>query len=159
MSFDEFYEAQYRPVVRLAAALVGRLDVAEELAQDAFVALHARWERVSVYESPEGWLRRVVVNRAVSTLRRSRIEARLLVRLATERDREVGLPTADAELWRVVAKLPKRQAQVVALIYVDGLNASEVAAVLGCDETTVRTHLRRARAALAERLGENAEES
>jgi RNA polymerase sigma-70 factor (ECF subfamily) len=158
-SFDEFYESQYRPVVRLAAALVGRWDVAEELAQDAFVALHVRWRRVSEYDSPETWLRRVVVNRSLSALRRRKVEARLLVRLAAERDRDVHRAASDRDLWQVVAKLPKRQAQVVALLYVDGLTAIEVAAVLGCNENTVRTHLRRARASLAERLGDTSEES
>ena len=39
VSFPAFYEAEYRPMVRLAVALVGRRDVAEELVQDAFVTL------------------------------------------------------------------------------------------------------------------------
>lgn len=57
-SFEDFYEAQYRAVVRLAAALVGRWDVAEELVQDAFIALYPRWARISRYEAPDAWLRR-----------------------------------------------------------------------------------------------------
>jgi RNA polymerase sigma factor (sigma-70 family) len=158
VSFDECYASHYRPVVRLAAALVGRWDVAEELAQDAFVALHSRWRRVSEYESPEGWLRHVVVNRSVSVLRRRVVEARLLVRLAGQRDRLIDLPSPDREVWRAVAALPKRQAQVVALTYADGLTASAVATVLGCNENTVRTHLRRAKATLADLLGVEAGE-
>jgi len=157
-SFDTFYESQYRAVVRLAAALVGRWDIAEELAQDAFVALHARWHRVSEYRSPEHWLRRVVVNRSLSTLRRRKVEARLFVRLAGEHERDLRLPSPDRDLWDLVAHLPRRQAQVVALTYVDGLTAIEVAAVLGCNENTVRTHLRRARATLAKQLGDTSEE-
>ncbi len=42
-AFSEFYEAQYPSVLRLAAALVGRWEVAEELVQESFMALHARW--------------------------------------------------------------------------------------------------------------------
>jgi hypothetical protein len=45
-SFEEFYEAQYAAVVRLAAALVGRWDVSEELVQDAVIALYPRLDRV-----------------------------------------------------------------------------------------------------------------
>lgn len=152
-SFDEFYEANYAGAVRLAVALVGRWDVAEELAQDAFVALHARWSRISEYESPEGWVRRVVVNRAVSSLRRRAIEARLLLRLANERPHDIAPTRPDEELWRLVAALPRRQAQVTALTYIEGLSASEIATVLACEEGTVRTHLRRARMTLADRLG------
>ncbi len=156
--FDAFYVSQYWGVVRLAASLVGRWDVAEELVQDAFVVLHARWDRVSAYDSPEAWLRRVVLNRSLSTVRRHTVEARLLVRLASQRDRRVELPEADRELWAAVAALPKRQAQVVALVFVEGLTVHEVAEVLDCAESTVRTHLLRARTTLAERLGLEHEE-
>ena len=76
-------------------ALVGRRDVAEELVQDAFVTLHGRWDRVSRYESPEGWLRRVVINRSMSALRRRAVEVRLLGRLSRLRERPAGIrPTA-----------------------------------------------------------------
>jgi RNA polymerase sigma-70 factor (ECF subfamily) len=157
-SFAAFYEAEYRGMVRLAAALVGRWDVAEELVQDAFVTLHGRWDQVSRYESPEGWLRRVVLNRSVSALRRRAVEVRLLARLSRIRDRHAEAPQVDDRIWREVAALPKRQAQVIALIFVDDLSVREVAAVLECEENTVRTHLRRARQTLATRLGLEVEE-
>jgi len=157
--FSEFYELQYRAVVRLAVAVVGRRDVAEELVQDAFVALHSRWARVSQYEAPERWLRRVVLNRSVSALRRRALEVRLLTRLARQRERHTEPPSAEGEIWHAVAALPKRQAQVVALMFVDDLSVSDIASVLECDETTVRTHLRRARRSLAQRLSLEEESS
>jgi RNA polymerase sigma-70 factor (ECF subfamily) len=158
VSFSAFYEAEYRPMVRLAVALVGRRDVAEELVQDAFVSLHGRWDRVSNYESPEGWLRRVVVNRAMSALRRRAVEVRLLGRLSRLRERHSEVPAVDGEIWQAVAALPKRQAQVIALMFVEDLTVAEIAAVLECEENTVRTHLRRARQSLAARLGLEDEE-
>jgi RNA polymerase sigma-70 factor (ECF subfamily) len=157
-SFSAFYEAEYRKMVRLAVALVGRQDVAEELVQDAFVTLHGRWNRISQYESPEGWLRRVVLNRSLSALRRRAVEVRLLARLSRTRDAHAESPEIDDEIWREVARLPKRQAQVVALTFVDDLDVHEIAAVLECEENTVRTHLRRARMTLATRLSLEVEE-
>lgn len=145
-------------MVRLAAALVGRWDVAEELVQDAFVTLHGRWDQVSRYESPEGWLRRVVLNRSVSALRRRAVEVRLLGRLSRLRERHAESPQVEDEIWRAVAALPKRQAQVIALMFVDDLDVSEIAAVLECEENTVRTHLRRARQSLAAQLSLEVEE-
>jgi RNA polymerase sigma factor (sigma-70 family) len=156
-SFSAFYERNYHAAVRLSAALVHRWEVAEELAQDAFVTLHARWDQVSTYESPEAWLRRVVVNRSVSALRRSAIEVRLVSRLSRQRVRNYEIPSPDDTLWRTVARLPKRQAQVAVLMFVDDLTVGETAAVLECDENTVRTHLRRARITLAKRLDLNGE--
>jgi RNA polymerase sigma factor (sigma-70 family) len=158
VSFPAFYETEYRPMVRLAVALVGRRDVAEELVQDAFVTLHGRWDQVSKYESPEGWLRRVVINRSMSALRRRAVEVRLVGRLSRVRERHAESPPGDDAIWREVAALPKRQAQVIALMFVDDLSVSEIAAVLECEENTVRTHLRRARQSLAARLGLEDEE-
>ena len=158
VSFSAFYEAEYRPMVRLAVALVGRRDVAEELVQDAFVTLHGRWDRVSKYESPEAWLRRVVINRSMSALRRRAVEVRLLGRLSRLRERHSEVPEGEGEIWQAVAALPKRQAQVIALMFVDDLTVTEIAAVLDCEENTVRTHLRRARQSLAARLGLEDEE-
>ena len=140
VSFSAFYEAEYHAMVRLAAALVGR------------------WDQVSRYESPEGWLRRVVLNRSVSALRRRAVEVRLLARLSRVRERHAESPQVEGEIWRAVAELPKRQAQVIALMFVDDLSVSEIAAVLECEENTVRTHLRRARQSLATWLSMEVEE-
>ena len=154
-SFEEFYAAQYGAVVRLAAALVGRWDVAEELVQDAFLALYPRWTRISNYEAPDAWLRRVVLNRSVSALRRRAVEARVTTRFARRRsDAEPGEPrVGDADVWRAVSELPKRQAQVIALMFLEDRTVAEVALILECGENTVRTHLGRARRSLSLRLG------
>ena len=81
MSFDDFYADEYTEVVRLAVMLTGRADVAEELAQDAFVAAYRRWSRVSRYDDPAGWVRRVVTNRCISSGRRYVAELRSVARL------------------------------------------------------------------------------
>jgi RNA polymerase sigma-70 factor (ECF subfamily) len=156
-SFDAFYEARYAGVVRLAFVLTGRSDVAEELAQDAFLAAYRHWGRIEGYESPEGWIRRVVTNRCLSDRRRRGVELRLLARLGRERAVPVHLPEESEQLWAVVRSLPRRQAQVLALIFLDDLSVADVAAVLGCGEETVRTHLRRGRAEVARRLAGAAE--
>jgi RNA polymerase sigma factor (sigma-70 family) len=52
-------------------------------------------------------------------------------------------------LWAEVRRLPRRQVQVVALTYVEGLSMPEIARVLGISKESVNTHLRRARGTLA----------
>ena len=151
-SFEAFYGAEYAAVVRLAFVLTGRLDVAEELAQDAFLAAHRRWATVSTYENPVAWIRRVVTNRCVSATRRRATEVRLLVRLRL--DRSAGSdPDADGDhLWALVRGLSRRQAQVLALAFVEDRSVAEIARTLGMSEESVRTHLRRGRHALAAQL-------
>src|SRR6266545_6283676 len=86
--FDEFFRSEYRRVVGLATVLCGRLAIAEELAQDAFVSAYRRWDRVGAYDDPGAWVRRVVVNLATSSLRRRAREVRALTRLAQVRSAE-----------------------------------------------------------------------
>jgi RNA polymerase sigma-70 factor (ECF subfamily) len=126
--------------------------VAEEITQDAFLAAHLSWERIGRYDMPEAWVRRVATNRCISAGRRAITEARLLTRMKRERTPEPSLEEPDAELWAHVRSLPRRQAQVVALTYLEDRSVDDVAEILGCGPETVRTHLRRARAALAHTL-------
>jgi len=147
--FGDCYRKEYPQIVRLAMALVGRRDVAEEIAQESFVALYRRWDSVCRYDSPAGWLRRITTNRCVSTLRRRAVEARVLITLGTRLRAEVDGPEI-SEFWSLIRSLPPRQAQVVALTFVDDKSAAEAASILGCSEETVRTHLRRALVKLEE---------
>ncbi len=93
------------------------------------------------------------MNRSLSARRRRSTEIRLLGRLARQREHHGEPPTHDDEVWRAVADLPKRQAQVMVLMFVGDFSVREIASVLECDENTVRTHYRRARLTLAARLG------
>ena len=57
------------------------------------------------------------------------------------------------EFWGEVRRLPRRQAQALSLHYVYDLGVSETALTMGCSESSVKAHLVRGRARLAERLG------
>jgi RNA polymerase sigma-70 factor (ECF subfamily) len=138
-------------VSAVVQSLVLRRDIAEEITQDAFVIAHARWGRVRGYDRPQDFVRRVALNRAVSSLRRRGAERRALARI----DHRSGVATsdaadgADAPIWRHVRELPARQAHVVALVYVEDLAVEQVASVLGISTSSVKTHLQRARSTLA----------
>ena len=148
-TFESFFAAEYGRVVGLAFVLCGRRAVAEEVAQDAFVQAYRRWSVVSGYDDPGAWVRRVAVNLATSTLRRRTREARALARLAGRRTAPAELVVADEAFWEAVRQLPRRQAQCVALHYLEDRSIAEIAAVLDIAEATVRVHLHQGRAALA----------
>ena len=76
VSFEEFYLKDYQAVVGLAFALSGSRWLAEDLAQEAFLAAHRNWPRVSAYDQPGAWVRRVVANLSVSAFRRGMVEAK-----------------------------------------------------------------------------------
>ena len=151
-SFDAFYAAHFRGLVALAYALSGSRLAAEDIAQEALLAAYRRWPEVSALDEPAAWVRRVTANQAVSVVRRRLAEARALTRLGGRRTQVAELTDDAHEVWAHVRRLPKRQAQAVALFYLADLALDDVAAVLECSAETVRTHLRRARGTLADRL-------
>ena len=152
--FEDLYLREFASVFALAYALSGSRWAAEDIAQDAFVVAHRQWDRVGGYDDPGAWVRRVAANLAVSAVRRRLAEARALVRLAGRREVSYGaLPGEDGDFWRAVRRLPRRQAQVVALIALEDLSTAQVASTLGCSQRTVQVHLQKARATLAVRLG------
>jgi RNA polymerase sigma-70 factor (ECF subfamily) len=152
--FESFYRGEYRAVVGLAYALSGSRLAAEDIAQDAFLAAHRQWERVAFYEQPASWVRRVVANLAVSAFRTKVREAGALARLKPRDEYLPALPAEDADFWKAVRDLPKRQAQVIALHYLEDQSVAEIARVLGCSQNTVKVHLHKGRDRLARRLDE-----
>ena len=158
--FEEVYLREFPRVFALAYALSGSRWAAEDIAQDAFVVAHHQWGRIAGYDDPGAWVRRVAANLAVSAVRRRLAEARALVRLAgrTREPSYAALPGEDGDFWRAVRRLPRRQAQVVALVVLQDLSTAEVASTLGCSQRMVQTPLQKARAPLAVRLGLPAEE-
>ncbi len=152
-SFEEFYATEYPAVVGLAYALSGNRWVAEDLAQEAFLAAHRDWDRIAAYEKPGAWVRRVVANLSVSAFRRRLAEAKALGRLAFGQASTLAeLSAEDAEFWRAVRTLPRRQAQVVALHYLEDRPVAEIADTLGIATGTVKKHLHDGRRELARRL-------
>ena len=154
-SFETFYRVEYRPVLGLAIVLTHDRFAAEDLTQEAFLAAERDWARVGDLDRPGAWVRRVVANKSVSRWRRMVVEARALRRLGNPRNPEPGQEVSSeaAEVWAAVRLLPRRQAQVLALTYLDDLSTKEVGEILGCSAATVKTHLQRGRSALARRLG------
>jgi RNA polymerase sigma-70 factor, ECF subfamily len=158
-AFDDFYLREYRGVVGLAYALSGNRWVSEELAQEAFLAAHLNWTRVAGYARPELWVRRVVANLCVSAFRRRLAEAKAFGRLALREDPIVAdLSAEDRDFWQAVRSLPRRQAQVVALFYLEDRPVAEIADVLNVAVGTVKKHLHDGRRALARLLDLDVEE-
>lgn len=141
-------------MVALAAAVSGRRDFAEDLAQDALSRLHRNWARVQGFQAPGAWVRRVTINLALSHRRRLANEARALLRLT---DQPAHLPPIAVEhqpVWRAVAALPGKQRAAVALRYLEDRTVDEIADVLEISPSTVRVHLHRASQSLQASLAD-----
>lgn len=145
------YGAHYRSLVRLAALLVRDVATAEEVVQDAFVAMHGAWRRLRDPEKALSYLRQSVVNRSRSVLRH---------RAVVEKYAPKGLPDAPSaengaitELERsavvkALGGLPTRQREALVLRYYGDLSEAEIAHSMGISRGAVKSHTARGMAAL-----------
>ena len=159
--FEEFFSAEYRSLLALATALCGSRVLGEDVVQEAMFAASRQWSKLSNYDDPTQWARRVVVRRS-SNVRRGRLrESRALQRVAGRRDVAApALPSLERDgFWAAVRELPRRQRECIALHYLDDLNVAAIATTLGIADATVRVHLHAGRQALAETLHDTEEDA
>jgi RNA polymerase sigma-70 factor (ECF subfamily) len=151
--FDAFYSREYDHTVRLALALSGSRWGSEDLAQEAFIEAHRRWDEIGRFDDPGAWVRRVVSNRSVSWYRRRLAEAKAIFKaVAGTRKALPALEPDSEEVWEAVRKLSKRQSQVVALTYLEDMSLEQIGELLDISVPTVGTHLQRGRESLAQLL-------
>ena len=152
---ERLFRDHYRELTRLAFVLTGDAQVAQDLAQEAFLRLgrQAQWPRAGA----EGaYLRRTVVNLSRSYHRRRAVALR---RARPEPD-DAGDLTGTTAVGRApheriaaaVSRLPRRERDCVALHYFADLPEREVAAALGTTVGAVKSSLHRARLRLARQL-------
>ena len=151
---EELFARHYARLVRLAAQLVDDPESAEDVVQDVFAALDP-----SRVDDALPYLRRAVVNRSRSMLRRRRT-ARAFAGRATRI--ELGEPADSgavrtAERTRLLAAidaLPRRQREAVVLRYYEDLPVTEIARTLDTTPSAISSALTRALDTLATTLGD-----
>lgn len=155
-ALEQLYAAHWRQLVRLSVLLVRDVGTAEEVVQDAFVAVHARWGRLRDPERALAYLRQAVVNRSRSTLRHRAVVAR---HAAATRTTDAPDPTPETDRREAVLDamraLPDRQREVLALRYYLDLSEAEIADTLGISRGAVKSHASRGAAALRTLLQED----
>jgi RNA polymerase sigma-70 factor (sigma-E family) len=147
----ELYSVHYPALVRLAAMLVRDTPTAEEVVQDAFIAMHDGWERLRDTEKALAYMRQAVVNRSRSVLRH---------RMVVEKNQQKpppDMPSAEhgamtlLERSAVIAALrdlPERQREAIVLRYYADLSEAEIAAAMKISRGAVKSHTSRGMAAL-----------
>lgn len=146
-TFVDLYEANYRRMVQVARLTTGSTMLAEELVQDAFADVFRRFDEV---QAPEAYLRRAVMSRCTSWVRRRAVERRHGEHLRSEM--APWKDPATVEVMDAVAKLSARQRAAVVLRYFSDWSEREIADALRCRPGTVKSLLSRAAIQLAKEL-------
>lgn len=154
----EWLAARGPALQRFAYLVTGSADDAADLVQEALSRALPRWQSLVTAGTAEAYLRRSIVNASISAWRKG---GRQVPSGEPEPPpAEDGSQTrADADhAWALCAELPPQQRAAVVLRFYEDLPYAEIGAVLGCPESTARSHVHRALAALRDRLGTEQEE-
>ncbi|WP_031160046.1 SigE family RNA polymerase sigma factor [Streptosporangium roseum] len=150
--FAAFVAARGTSLLRVAYLACGDDRDAEDLLQTALERTYRKWGRVR-YDNPEPYVRRVIVNTAISRARRRAI----LRILPTHTPPELPVRETDVDLRHVLMDalraLPPRQRAVVVLRYWEDLGETQTAEILGCSAGTVKSQASKALTKLRSALG------
>jgi RNA polymerase sigma-70 factor (ECF subfamily) len=146
--FRDLYEREFPRVYRAVYVLAGDRQLAEDASQEAFARALSRWRRIESHPAPAAWVTTTALNVARRQLRRR----------PTLPPPDPGAEGGEDRIAVVEAirGLPPRQQEAVALHYLLDLTVADTATAMGVDEGTVKTHLSRAREALARALDDPA---
>ena len=154
---EQLYAAHWRQLVRLSVLLVHDQAAAEDVVQDAFVAMHGKWSRLRDPDKALAYLRQAVVNRSRSALRH-RVVVERHARNTAPGDLVVDGPGLGGSrrdaVQLALRQLSDRQREVLVLQHYLDWSEAQVADALGITRGAVKAHAHRGRAALRDLLGD-----
>lgn len=154
----DLYERCHADMVRFAAFLTGRVDAAEDIAQDAFVKVFDAWDRIEDPERAEAYLKATVVNVVRGGHRREQTAERHLadqpLTLVASAEEAALDELGRQRVLDAVAALPLRQRACVVMRHWMRMTETQIAETLDLSVGSVRTHARRGSKRLQAQLGD-----
>jgi len=152
VTYEEFANSRLTAMLRFAVMLTGEPHTAQDLVQETMVRVQLNWRRVNRAESPERYVRRMLVNQYIDWQRGSwfrRVVLRAEPPEPAVLGRDHAADSADRDqVWAWLERLPRRQRAALVLRYYEDLSDAEIAELLGCAIGTVRSSISRALATL-----------
>ncbi|CAM5421719.1 RNA polymerase sigma factor [Streptomyces avidinii] len=144
--FHSFVAARWTHLVRTAYLLTGDPHDAEDVTQAALAKAYRSWRRVARMDSPEAYVRRMLVTCNSDRFRKRRVAERLTDSVPDRSVSDNAVAWADERsvLMEALAELPDRQRAVVVMRYWEDLSEAETADVLGCSQGTVKSQASKA---------------
>lgn len=152
MTFEQFAVARLPSLLRYAIVLTGDRDLAQDVVQEVLARAHVRWKKISRSDSPDAYVRRMLVNEYLSWRRSwaARNVHAVGERLVELDDAQGGVGdhaqqvVESDELWNRLATLGRKQRAVLVLRYYEQLDDETIAALLGSTSATVRSNASKA---------------
>ena len=152
--FERLMVQHERLVLRTALRMLGRLEDAQDAAQEVFMKLYRNMGRIEAARGVESWLYRTTMNACFDQLRRRRPTESIeweppvaaVQHADMERDQRRQLVN------EALKSLPEKERAAIILREIEGLDTAEVAQILGSSEATVRSQVSMGKTRLKRRL-------
>lgn len=151
MAFEDFFRAQNPSLYARLCLITGNRAEAEELAQDAFLRVWERWDRVADMDEPVGYLYRTAMNLFRRRYRRALLAVRKTASVELRRD-EFASAEERSEVAGALAELAPRQRAALVLTELIGFTSQEAGSMLGIRAGSVRSLATQGRAAMKQRM-------
>lgn len=152
----ELYKLYSKAMYNTALRVCGTTDEAEDVLQEAFVSAFDHLHTYRREASFGAWLKRIVVNKALNSLRSREKHAMMMEEVSEEwTDEETSdeLPMLEVEnVRKAVQQLPDGFRTVLSLYLLEGYDHREISEILGIAESTSKTQYKRAKERLKELL-------
>jgi len=146
-AFEEVVRTSMRWAYNLAYRLSGEHFLAEEISQEAFIALYQNINKFKQKSTLKTYLSKIILNIWRQHLRKKYREKRftevLQGKMKDNKDLmdEIKNDDLKEKIECAIANLPSKQKEIFILKHLEGLKISEVAKIVGCREGTVKAHL------------------
>jgi len=153
----EIYRLYYKSMYNSSLRIVGVPEEAEDIMQESFLTAFRNLRTYSGEVSFGAWLKKIVINRSLDTLRKRKVifeELRAELPVADEQETEPDSVTVE-EVKSAINSLSDGYRTILSLILLEGYDHEEVSEILGIKNVTSRTQFSRARQRLREILTEN----
>ena len=153
--FDQVYAVHHAAILGYALRRTGNADDAADVIAETFLTAWRRIDDIPAGEAARPWLygvaRRVLANQRRGDQRRSALGERLRSELAAERFPREPPPGLDG-VAAALRRLGDTDREILTLAAWEGLDAGQIAVVIGCSRNAARIRLHRARRRLAAAL-------
>jgi RNA polymerase sigma-70 factor (ECF subfamily) len=148
--FEALMARHERLVLRTALRMLGRLEDAQDAAQEVFMKLYRNMGRIDAGRGVESWLYRTTMNACFDQLRRRRPAEAIEWEPPVAAAQHAGLERDQRRqlVHEALKALPERERAAVILREIEGLDTAEVARMLGSSEATVRSQVSMGKARL-----------